>query len=109
MITLDEAIERVRPFVEARPDYLAECECAYFDPEDKPLCIVGHAFAEELRAAGVGQGIMNGTAIDALIDARTVPNFDEEARNFLSVLQTLQDTSRTWGEAFAEALEAVGR
>ena len=111
MITLDEAIERVRPFVEAQPEHVAPC--AYFSKDGKPGCIVGNIFPDELRAAVVTWAHASNTiAIRKLLDAPDV-DLDLElgpgALTFLATLQHEQDLCSSWGAAFTEALKAVGR
>lgn len=94
MITLSEAQERVRALAAEQPHKTASCQ--YFDRETgAPCCIVGHAFADELREAGVDADPYLNTKIVPLLGGL----FDQAAKNWLHAVQYSQDQGIPWGEA----------
>lgn len=102
VITLDEVKRRVRAVAAERPEYVYQMvndQCLYFNPDGTPSCLVGHALADELRAAGVSPGNRwNGKGIYFLIGELDLP-IDQAARHYLSGVQSAQDSFTPWGQA----------
>lgn len=104
-ITLEDARAAVIPIANANPDFVYEPQshsCLYFTEDGAPSCIIGHAFADELQAAGIGWASeYNDTGFRML--GLAYNRFTESAVSWLSTVQMAQDTGYTWEEAVEKA------
>lgn len=117
MITYEQALERVRPLVEANPEFIYTPEggsglsaagaCTYFHSDGKPGCLVGQAFPEELAAVGVDPDSGRNTEGIFVLIREGLFSATPKAAEFLTALQRRQDTGSTWGDALAYAVAAV--
>ena len=103
IITLEVAKQRLDAVVaQYGADHKPVDRCMYFkkdvNGEQVPLCIVGAAFADELRDAGIGPDNGNVQGIYELISNNVLPA-TLEAAFFLSDAQSTQDEGLSWGEA----------
>lgn len=106
MITLDVARERVKATIAGREDYVyprsraagGDGKCVYFEADGTPSCLIGQAFADELRKADPDFDY-NTEGVAALPDGL----FDLPAVHYLSRVQDKQDTGWTWGNAVQDA------
>lgn len=109
-IKLPEARERLRKTVAGREDYKypratrsgGSGNCVYFEDDGTPSCIVGHAFADVLRAVAVDGDSYNAEPVSAL-----PLDFTKRALAYLNAAQTAQDGGQPWGEALEAAEAAV--
>lgn len=105
-ITLTEAQTRLRKLAADRPDYVYERPnagdgpCVYFAEGDTPSCIVGHAFADELRARGINHYHPGNTLAVRFLSALRLEGV---ARDYVAEVQGAQDSGVPWGRAVAEA------
>lgn len=110
-VTLADAKERIRKFAEEKPEFVYErptvrisdgsavAMCRYFTEDGEPSCIVGHAFADELRQIG---GWVEGRSAYSVFSSDI--DADRAAANFLADVQVQQDTGVPWGAAYQYAL-----
>lgn len=116
---IDWALDRLRRVVKGREDYVYERigsvggvggMCAYFTPDGKPSCIVGHALAIEgltLDEVG-GENTASVETLDEHLQATgRWWGLTPGAVEVLAVAQQSQDTGETWGEALRCAEEAA--
>lgn len=106
-ITLDVARERLKAVVPLdsrnHEDLTSPERCQYFELDGSPSCIIGHAFADELRAAGVEAGTdHNGQGIDFLV-RQGLLRIEQDALRYLVGVQTDQDGGMPWAEAVEDA------
>lgn len=119
-----ERVYRQVPFNASDGFDAGESECAYFDADGAPSCIIGHAFDELIRAGRIperefgaamfvqhsdrarctGEPInfenVAGLRSRLMVDAY----FTLEALNIMAAVQDRQDWAVPWGEAVADAL-----
>lgn len=127
-LTLDKAITLLREAVKEKgTDYKYEIptwesetgelitadQCMYKDFDGKPSCIVGHVIHKLLPEKWEELDFIEGTLAQDLVrelqDEGYLTVVDEEVLDFLGYAQGEQDRGRTWGVAYHEALEVVGR
>jgi hypothetical protein len=106
-VVIDEAraLELLEQAVAERgPDYVYRAPvCVYSTPGGQPACLVGHALAlAGLELSRLGE---NNPAASYL--PHYFPEVTEPAVNVFIAAQAAQDDRLTWGEALAEAREAV--
>lgn len=116
-LTFEDAKGRLGKLAAERPDYVYEkvtqadsedptitwSACAYFDGEGNPSCIVGHAYAAELRGwDGFVEGL---SASSVLADLGA----DRGAQELAREVQKAQDRGVPWGDAYSQALKRVER
>jgi hypothetical protein len=86
--------------------------CAYFTPEGRPSCIVGHVLADlghtidDLDAPKMSpDGTFNTGATASMAMDYLGYELDEKTRSLLSIAQDYQDSGGTWGHAVETAIE----
>ena len=115
-MTYADVLARLTPLVEARPDNRPPC--AYFAQEIHsggdasavpPLCVVGTAFADELRPVIAAAPSRNSRRIGTLLDEGLVPGlaFTPKAKALLVAVQRNQDAHFTWAQALEGAVAYV--
>lgn len=109
-ITLVEAQHRLNTLAEMFPykkGVQPDGNCAYFEYDNSPSCIVGHALASEFQAAGIVYGSFENT--DAIGSTSVLAKVDIEplAVNYLSTVQEQQDFGIPWAEAVKYADIAI--
>ena len=88
--------------------------CRYFYADDNnhsnydaPACVVGNWFVynsftkEDLKVPTWEQ--LEGQGVDTIVNNSHL-EVDDEARRFLSLMQTLQDTGASWGNAYERSV-----
>jgi hypothetical protein len=111
MLTLPQAHEMIAEILLSEPDRRFEWnrdapvdkQCIYFDPEDNPVCAIGHVFTRIGIAPGelsyLPHNNPNGAkfnVLEALWSDRITP----EAAGFLGNVQNMQDQGITWREVY---------
>jgi hypothetical protein len=100
VITYEEAKTRLQAVVaEVGEGYVPEERCAYFNESNQPSCIIGRAFAAELREKGVGWGAHDNTTTVTHLINHGILKADPKARKLLAETQHAQDIGESWGEA----------
>lgn len=122
-LTYEDAKARLGKLAAERPDFVYERvlvplvvdedgdderggyeECRYFDIAGQPSCIVGHAYAAELRELlATGEPVEGASASPLLASLGA----DRRAQMLADRVQGLQDRGTPWGEAFATAVAWV--
>lgn len=109
-ITLAEARHRLESLALHQPDKVAGGDaitCRYFEYDGSPSCLVGHAFAEELKTAGIVFGTWEN---EDGINSRSILekiSIEPDAVTYLSIAQEQQDFGQTWGDAVKLADERI--
>ena len=108
MFTFDQVFDQIKQIATDKPDNIADC--VYWGDNDEPVCIVGHWLHQNnLLYEDEWENIEENNVdfvLDWLARKRGV-SVDSESRNFLRLMQGIQDRQTPWGEALDAAIAAM--
>lgn len=113
MISLDEARARVKAAIAGREDYVyprslsagGDGRCVYFEDDGAPSCLVGQAFADELRKVDPANDFNHEGVAELAVGFPDL--FDKKTVQYLQLVQDKQDTGWPWKAAVENAEGAV--
>lgn len=104
--TYEDVLPIIKAIVEAKgPDYVYEKvndRCVYLDQFGNPSCLVGYFLAYQSLIYHLAphqyedEGASN---VLGTLDYEEIASFDEDATDFLQVVQEKQDSGVPWGQA----------
>lgn len=86
-------------------DGTVHLECAYYEKDGAPSCLVGRILDRHGLMTFEGRGEHEGK--EAFSITPVTKNFTAKARSFLNALQIRQDSGETWGMSLGLAIEYV--